>query len=481
MRWIKCFLVVNIFNVLVSCKKLIEVPSPVNALTSDNVYTSDATAASVLSGIYSLISTPPIKTGSTINSISLITGLSGDEFNLYGGPTNNNTALVLYYQNKLSSVSTQQTASLWNDLYAKVYTVNLAIERLVNSSLISAEVKSQLIGEAKFLRAFFFFYLTNLYGDVPLVLGSDYKTNSILSRSSQAIVYDQIISDLKDAQQFLKADYVGSNGMTISSERLRPNKSTASALLARVYLYVNDWEKAESEASQLIVNPTYKLSSLNDVFLKNSLETIWQLQPVNIGWNTEDAKLFVLPATGPSTSSLGNPVYLNQQLINSFESNDLRKMNWIGSVTLPTSSGNVTYYFPYKYKNATLNAPSTEYLTVFRLSEQYLIRSEARANRDNINGAKSDLDMIRSRAGLPGTSAYDKATMISAILQERRAELFTEWGHRWLDLKRTGKINEVMMAVAPEKSTTWNSNWQLYPIPSYEIIQNPNLIQNNGY
>jgi hypothetical protein len=117
---------------------------------------------------------------------------------------------------------------------------------------------------------------------------------------------------------------------------------------------------------------------------------------------------------------------------------------------------------------------------VFRLAEQFLIRAEARAHLDKITGAnsaKADLNMIRDRAGLPPTVASTKEEMLAAILQERRMELFVEWGHRWFDLKRTGKASEVLSVLKPR----WDPTDVLYPIPYNELQLNPNMMQNAGY
>ena len=464
------------------CKKLVTVDSPSNGLTSENVYTNDATASAVLIGRYAgLGSNSPLRAFS-INSISLVSGLSADELTLYGGSANANITLAQYYLNSLSSgISTSSSQTIWSDSYSNIYVVNLALERLAASGGLTPAVKQQLMGEAKFFRAFYYFYLINLYGNVPLTITSDYRVAAALSRSPTAQVSQQIIADLKDAQNLLTNGYVGTDAKSSTTERLRPNKWAATALLARAYLYRQQWDSAELAATAVINNTSlYSLcSNLNNVFLKNSTETIWQIQPVNPGWNTEDARAFILPPTGPTSNSsvTGYPVYLSSQLMNSFETSDQRRLDWVDSVT---ANGN-TYYYPYKYKSATLNAPVTEYLMVLRLAEQYLIRAEARARQDNIGGAQSDLDTIRARARLPDISANDQASLIAAILHERQVELFTEWGHRWLDLKRTGNLNIVMDSVAVDKHTNWNSNWQWYPIPSYEIVQDPHLLQNPGY
>src|SRR5439155_8132146 len=109
-----------------------------------------------------------------------------------------------------------------------------------------------------------------------------------------------------------------------------------------------DWANAETQSTSVINNNAlYDIVSLNNVFLKNSREAIWQLQPVNAGWNTEDARTFILPASGPDAT--GHPFSLSSLFINNFEIGDQRKINWTNSVTI----GGNTYYYPYKYKSAT--------------------------------------------------------------------------------------------------------------------------------
>jgi hypothetical protein len=297
----------------------------------------------------------------------------------------------------------------------------------------------------------------------------------LLPRSSKSAVYQQIVMDLNDAQKSLSTDYIGADGQSITSEKVRPNRWTATALLARVYLYTEKWDSAKSTADAIINSGIYSLDSLNDVFLMNSSEAIWQLQPVSGFWNTEDAHVFILPGSGPD--NFFYPIYLSSNLLDSFEPADERRINWVDSVT----ANGTTYYYPYKYKSATSGDPITEYLMVFRLAEQYLIRAEANARLNDLTGAANDLDIIRSRAGLGGTTATNLTDLISAIGHERQIELFTEWGHRWLDLKREGTVNSVMAVATPQKGGSWNSNWQLYPLPVNDVKTDPNLTQNPGY
>jgi hypothetical protein len=463
--------IISFFLVLFSCKKLVEVNAPTTSINSANVYASDPTAIAAVTDIYVRISSGDLP-GGGIASLNLCPSLSSDELSLFDGATN--YGVQYYYRNALSS--TLVSFDFWSNLYQTVYVTNAAIEELNKSTTLSPGVKNQLLGEVKFTRALCYFYLLNLYGDVPLSLSSDYSINSLLVRKPKADVYSQIILDLKDAQNLLSAQYLNATLLSSTQDRVRPTRWAATALLARVYLYAGDYTNAENEATTLINNASvFSLVPLNNVFLKNSSEAIWQLQPVISGWNTQDARTFILPSNGPDQYIY--PFYLSSQLLNSFETNDRRKFNWIKNVTV----GAITYYYPYKYKSATYNDPVTEYEMVFRLGEQYLIRSEARVQLNRISEAKDDLNAIRIRAGLPGTTANDKKSLLSAILHERQTELFTEWGHRWFDLKRTNTVDAIMNVVTAQKGGAWNTNYQLYPISNNELLANPKLTQNPGY
>jgi hypothetical protein len=122
-----------------------------------------------------------------------------------------------------------------------------------------------------------------------------------------------------------------------------------------------------------------------------------------------------------------------------------------------------------------------EYSTVMRLPEQYLIRAEARAMQGRLSGAIKDLDVVRSRAGLELLADMepdmDGEGLLEEIMDQRKKELFAEWGHRWLDLKRSGRATEVLGPIKP----LWQDTDILFPIPEEERGKNPNLSQNNGY
>jgi starch-binding outer membrane protein, SusD/RagB family len=454
-RWIILSFFI-VFILISSCKKFVEVPLPADQLTSGFVFTNDNSAVQALNGIYSKMMENQQLFSSGLTT--LFTGLYSDELYYYTPSFRDE-----FLNNQITSVNHGNIESnFWDPCYRFIYAANKCIEGASNSNGLSGNVKNSIIGEAKFIRAFCYFHLVNLFGDVPLALSTTYQKNQSTPRTAQAIIYSQIINDLIDAQNTLDPSYV-------LNERIRPNKFAATALLARVYLYNHDWANAEKEASLVIHSGIYKMDTdLNAVFQINSNETIWQLCPVNPNRNTWEGYQ-IIPASGSST-----PTYLlTNTLINAFESGDERKIAWVQSRTF----SNQTLYYPFKYKVNT-GSVVKEYYVILRLAEQYLIRAEARTQLNNLTGAQADLNIIRNRAGLLNTFANSKTTLLSAIEQERRIELFAEWGHRWFDLKRTNRADAILGVL---KSATWKETDTLWPIPQSQILLNPALTQNPGY
>jgi hypothetical protein len=462
---IHIFIAILLLSSAISCKKFIDVDPPLTQLLTPDVFNNDNTATAALTSIYAQMS--------SLSTISTITGLSSDEFIYYGTPPYTN----VYLNSLIASDADGLTNFLWKPQYEYIFQANSVIEGLEANSDVSAAVKQQLLGEAKFVRAFWHFYLVNLYGDIPIVTTTDYKKNLNAGRSSQTVVYAQIISDLKEAKELLSKNFVGPDN-TPTSERVRPTKWAAMALLARAYLFIDDYTNAEAEATSVINNTaTFSIvQDLNMVFQKNSNEAIWQILPPSdiTGYNTDEGNQFILKST-PNSS---NGVSLSNQLLMVFERDDKRKLNWVGKFTDEIT--NSDYYFPYKYKIQT-GSDLSEYSMVLRLAEQYLIRSEARTQLGRLNEAIDDLNVIRIRAGLPGTTAISQLELLSAVAHERQVELFSE-GYRWLDLKRTNKVDEVMENVTPLKGGgSWKSYQQLYPIPTVDIQNSINVKQNPQY
>jgi hypothetical protein len=447
-----------------ACKKLVEVAPPHDSITTATAFADDESAQAEVNGIYSqLISGDQSSPSFGNGGITIFAGLSSDELSAF------TSEIDVQQFKKVSLLSNNLYLSqLWQQAYTYLYQVNNCIEGLGNATGVSAAIKKQLTGECKFLRAFINFYLVNLFGDIPYVSTTNFQQTAILSRTPKDQIYQQIVADLSEAEGLLSEDYQ-------TGEKNRANKWADIALLARVYLYQKDWANAGAKSDQVINSGVYTLTDLNSIFLANSGEAILQFQPtiVNPGFNAPyEANVFNI---GPG---ILNPNYfLTDELINAFDTSDQRKSAWINSIDY----NGQTYYYPFKYKDFGGNpgGNSSEYYMVLRLAEQYLIRAEANAQQNKTMEAITDLNIIRGRAGLVGldnTLAQDQT--LAAIEQERRIEFFAEWGHRWFDLKRTGRADAVLGIV---KGSDWQSNDQLYPIPINEIRRDHNLVQNPGY
>lgn len=441
-----------------SCDSFVEVPLPKSQLASSDVFNTYSSADAALTDIYSKMRDQGLLTG-TQYGLSYELGNYADELICYGAPGD---PALPYYNNSLLAGDTS-IADSWNFSYNQIYAANAVIEGVNKSTELNESQKTALEGEALFIRSIVHFYLTSVFGDVPYVTSTDYKINNTAYKITQQKIYLNIATDLELACNYLKPAYK-------SSERTRPNLYAAKALLARIYLYSGKYAEASNAASAVLnQTDTYTLTSdLSSVFLKESQETIWQFQPSQTGKNTDEAASFIFFSGPPPASALSN------DFVSSFESLDQRKIKWIQTV----SDGPDTWYCSYKYKEYNNTEISLEYSIVLRLAEQYLIRAEARAQQGDLIGAMEDFNKIRNRAGLVSKNGLSKSDLLAAILQERRSELFTEYGHRFFDLKRNGQIDAVLTAVKPG----WNTTDILFPLPQTELSINPNLRpQNSGY
>lgn len=463
-------------TLLMSCEKYLEnTQLPAGTIAGKDAFTSDNAVSAIVTGsFFSLNNSGPFSGGGASN-MAYTTGLYTDELQ----NISTSAFAVALYTNAINA----NNVTHWKDLYSMIYVVNGAIEGIRNTPAM-LYYKDQWLGESLFTRAFLYYYLVNLYGDVPLALTTDYTVNNQLSRAPQSQVYRQIIADLKTSQSLLSNDYKDGYGSN-TNDRVRPNQAAATALLAKAYLYTQQWDSAEVQAASIINNTAYQLLTPDQVFLANSKETIWALATISdvkayeYGLYNNGMPAELTPPKDPATA-YSVLVAMSNFLLNVFEPNDARFSNWVRSTTITASATSpaVTYYFPNKYRSA-INGAERE--VVLRLADMYLVRAEARARQNNISGAQADLDVVRTRAGLAGTTAGTQQALLTAIAKERQTELFTECGNRFFDLKRTGTIDGVMNVVAPQKGGSWSSYKQLWPIPPNDIILNPHITPNPGY
>ncbi|HVW60107.1 MAG TPA: RagB/SusD family nutrient uptake outer membrane protein [Puia sp.] len=439
---------------MTGCKKMVQLPDRDGQPNSGVYFANDQQAVDAINGLR--VRTMQ-ETGSFTNGANTVfPGLSGDELK----PTGSAKYLEDFAGNRLSSDNTY-VAAIYNTAYGIIANINIVLQGLGGASIPDA-LRARLQGECYCLRALIYSRLAGLFGNVPLVTSTNVDVVARLPRSPVAAVYDQVLADLLAADSLLPAEYVAGDKDVVA--RTSPDRWTARGLLARIYLYLERWPQAERMATDVLGRDELTLEHNPDsVFLSGSHEIMWQLLPASQGVNGEAT--YFLPANGTRPAFAILP-----SLLNAFEPGDRRKTAW----TATHSSGVV---YPFKYKMRT-GSEGKECNVLLRLAEQYLIRAEARAHEDELTGAIADLNTVRQRAGLPVLkNNLSQQEVLAAVAQERRIELMCEWGHRWIDIKRTGQADALMSVL----KTAWKPTAALYPLPVGELKKDPFLIQNPGY
>lgn len=437
---------IAVLSALAGCEKFVDTPLPSDSIVPESVFTSDASAISALNGAYGAVQ-------NCSGELSRNTDLFGDDLYNPGA-----SGLILEAQENTYTENSGFT--FFTNYYKAIFIANSLLEGADRPNGLTEAAKKQIKGESKFLRAFCYFQLMNLYGRPPLVLTTEVAVSAYQGNTPRAEIMASVIGDLKDAYEMVGADYP-------SADRARANKSVVSALLAKVYLYDRNWEQAAAEATRQIGNTAYTMpGDLGSLFRKSSQETIWQLW-TQTGTTSQGLTYF--------PSNTDNVTYiLRPELLNAFEPGDQRKDAWTKAGT-GASAGKV---YPAKYiRNSSASAAEIEYVIQLRLAGQYLIRAEARAQLEDFDGAMDDVNAVRERTGLGTVSAGNKTEALQKIEQERRIELMTENGSRWFDLIRTGRATEVL---APVKDT-WQPRDTILPYSTSIMLANPNLEPQDGY
>ena len=443
-----------------SCENMLDIDPPPDSMTSDQMYSSAETIEVAANGLY---------THNFLNNftffqvIELNLGLTSDELR----SRNRNAG---EYEEANYGPLSGWFSNHWRFPYQSIFQANDFIDHVEGTDLLDEKKRDAFLGQARYFRAYAYFMLVNAFGDVPLVLSTEVNESSRLPKSPKAEIDKLIIEDLEKAEQELKG---------WESPKTRVTCEAIQALLSRVYLYNEQWEKAKNKANELIhavhggTGSKFQLEDVNRVFKSSSKESILHI-------NMEG---YVGPGTYVGYTRIGQLMidgwyYASQGLVNELQKdpNDLRN-TWIK----PHKSSNKIYCF-YKYKNRnTPKSPADhEFLVLLRLAEQYLIRAEANVHLGKLDAALNDINIIRDRAGVePIESGKTADELLLIIENERRKEFFGECGHRWYDLNRTHRADAVYGATDYKKG--WKSYKAVLPIPDDEIARNPALTQNEGY
>lgn len=368
--------------------------------------------------------------------------------------------------------------SMWNSMYSTINRANTVIAA-IPSIADQSVVKDNVIAEARILRANVYFDLIRYWGGsntgfnkvggvgVPLVLTPTLVEADAAprARASEATVLGQVITDLDFA--------IGISTFANKNVTGRVGKDYAKALRARVALYMGDYATAQTYATELITSTRYALTAGADYkniwALKNTSESLWEVQyePTN---SNSIAFYYYTTATGGR-----NEIATASGLNTAHEAGDLRQL-----VNASTTGGAASNLKTLKF---TRVATGDDNVVMFRLSELYLIRAEARAQiGTDLVGALSDVNVVRARAGLAVSAAATTADLMTAILKERRVE-FAHEGHRFFDLKRTNTLSSTLGASLFGISGAFDNTFRaLWPIPQREVLTSGGIIaQNTGY
>ncbi|RPD50519.1 RagB/SusD family nutrient uptake outer membrane protein [Hymenobacter sediminis] len=429
-----------------ACNDLLD-PTPVQQLPDDQAITDASSARSATIGVYDRV-----QAYYQLNWPVL--GFLPGENVRFNGTLNQ---FLQIDQNQLSADNVLITEA-WTQMYQAVNGANNVLAALpgLSDPLLTATEKNQLLGEAYFLRALVYFDLGRGWGGVPLVLTpTRTKENGRgIRRSTLAQTYDQVLTDLAQAETLLPE----------AATRNRAVKAAARALRARLHLYRQQWTEAEAYATQVISSSNYGLVTPYRAismapFL--SRESVFELTFSNSDANTMWNNWFPSALGGQFNFQ---PVPAAIALLNDPTVGGNRSALLATTVI---AGSNVTYGNLYS-RSAQRDDPSY----VLRLAEQYLIRAEAQAKQGKLTDALADLNAVRARAGVPASTAATADALLLAIEDERRVEFAFE-ADRWFDLVRTGRAGAVL-------GVTDQRRW-LFPLPFNDLVADPDLEQNPGY
>ncbi|MBL7802120.1 MAG: RagB/SusD family nutrient uptake outer membrane protein [Saprospiraceae bacterium] len=391
---------------------------------------------------------------------------------------------------KLDATNTNVSRD-WAYLYSTVGKCNAVINNVgkVSDPALTDTRKAEILGEASFIRAFMYFQLVQLWGDVPLQLQEvttisadnldDIYPIIFPARAPKEEIYAQIIADLETALPRVRTTNVHKGYVT---------KGAVNAMLAKVYATrePHDWDKVNQYCDAVINGGYALLADYNQLWNnanENSAEAIFEIN-YNGGitdgnWGTKifrglDWKKFNLPANDlvAAFDAEGDNIRKNASVIFLDVSGKWSDSHW------PQT------HYPFINKWRNFQEGSDQNYIFIRLADILLLKAEALNEMGDVDGAATLVNQIRSRVSLPNTAAANQAAMRLAIEKERRLELAFE-GHRWYDLKRTGRAIPVMNAAVGVNGQplgyNLTENRLLWPIPQAELDKNTKLTQNPGY
>jgi hypothetical protein len=475
---------------LAGCTKSFLDKTPESSLTTGNFPLSATDAESELTGAYDwmVYYTNFYQYDNFMNT-------DGKSDNCYVNSDNVTAEQPLEYFSTVTSSNTNVQRD-WQELYNDIRAANAVLDDVpaISDPALTATRKAQILGEARFLRAYHYYWLVTEWGECPIILSVSNGGNLYPARNKVADVYAQMITDLKYADSVLGATpYNGQIG--------RATKGTAEAMLAKTYAQMGDYADCLTYCNEVISSGTYSLvpnfANLWGAANKNNSESIFELQANGTAYGFFGFEIFDYVASdGYPKRDIGSA-----NLINAFKAagdSGVRyqaTFNWQipgAAFTMPPNAWDPNFPIPFmnKYPDAD-GYNSNDDIVLIRLADIVLLAAEANNQLGNTAAAATELNQIRTRAGLANTTASTQSDLAMAILNERQMELVFECT-RWNDLQRAdanGTLNIVTLMAGQTDSHGNNLNYDMaadkhqyiFPIPLEDLQLNKNLKQNAGY
>ncbi len=459
-----------------SCGRFLEL-SPQTARNTLDFFNSHADFNTALAANYAAL-----KLAGTYNSSLIWMGEVASDNTDYGKQRQSQLVFQFQFIDLAYTSLNSIIYAAWRDHYIGISRANTILDRLPKVEM-AQQMRDQYEGEAKFLRALFYFNLVRLFGEVPLV------TKEITSpdegdrfpQSSESAIYAQVIGDLTDAAKKLPDSYTSSNVG-------RATAGAAKSLLGKVYVTQKQWSLAGQTLKEVIDAGQYRLlSSYAAVFDYNTPindEVIFNVQykSGNTGqgsdfWQDFAPDLVTTPVLGPNGGSGKGINMPTADMENAYEAGDSRKDFSMQNHYLNAAEQRIDVRYVTKFKQyGALPGDSDVDFPVLRYADVLLMYAESLIEQGRVAEGLQYANEVRFRADLNGVTTADQGEARQLVAQERRVELAFE-SHRWFDLVRTGTYLETMVS----KGYDAQPFHVHYLIPQRELDLNPLLIQNDGY
>ena len=457
---------------------------PPYSINSESYFNTEEDYQQALIGAYDLLQS---------TYLNVVLGEIASDNTLCGGENANDVTAWQEIDDMTHGVVNSELRNVWNWMYGGINRCNYIFEF---RNKLDFDGKDNVLGQAAFLRAYYYFELVKFFGDVPMPIDQrvSFESSTSFDRTPVAEVYAQIESDLKFAAENLPLT---------QAEAGRVTKGAAQSLLGKVYLFQEKFSDAASVLDEVINSGVYDLyDDYSTLFLRegeNNIESVFEVQYTNeqgAGFGCLQCSEGNVAVGFNGIRAYAGPIYADgfsfnvpvQELVDDFEAGDLRLDPTILDIEVFAAANNATYqegyehtgYFNHKYiprQGENFQDPhltnSTNYRAI-RFSDVLLMAAEA-YNRGGLGEvtALDYLNRVRARAGLDPVNSGGSA-LTEDIYHERRIELAGE-GHRFFDLVRTGQAAEKIPGFQSGKH-------ELFPIPLIEIeLAGNRWTQNPGY